>query len=501
VHVSPAPQSCRRARYYLLVEPDRPVNPFSYLEHNAQVAPDGAFVTTSKQTITNAEALINVKRIAYELRRLGVKPGDMIALNLPEVLTLLFVEAALHEAAASTSLPPGYDPDGAFPVDWFITSTTGDAAPSGSRVITVDDAFLALIEQNPYGIRPLDFASSDSLLWVMYSSGTTGKPSALPALLGNIEGYGRSAREPWMRDGSYLSFLPAKTPTGLFGFLTSVRQGVAFLAVGDNVPAETVELIARNNVLSLVISPAQVASFVRELESTGRSLPQIRSVYAVGMAMSPELSARLRSATDGCEIFSVYGSTEARTAALRNYETDDPFDVGQIIPGAEIQIVDDDGTVLPDGEVGRIRHRSEFMNHEYLGDPEGSAASWIDGWFYPGDLGSIRPDNGLTLAGRASEIINAGGVKVNPVRLDQFATKHSGVLDAAGFGYETADGILQVGIALVTEDDFDVQALIREFETEFGPAAPRLVARIDAIPRNQMGKPLRRELADRYRKS
>jgi long-chain acyl-CoA synthetase len=476
------------------------VNPFSYLQRNAEVSPSATLLTTSKQTISNADALTNVKRIAYELRRLGVKPGDMVALDLPEVLTLLFVEAVFHEAAASTALPPGYDPAGVFPIDWFFTASAGATGPKGARVVTVDDRFLALVEQNPYGIQPLDYESSDDLVWVFFSSGTTGKPSALPATLARLEGYGRSSPEPWMRDGGYLCFLPAKTPTGLFGFLTSIRHGIPFLAIGDNVPSETVDLIARNVVRSLVMSPAQVAAFVGELETTGRTLSQINSVYTVGTAMPPELSARLRLATEGCEVLCVYGSTEAGTAALRSYETDDPFDVGHIIPGAEIQIVDDDGVVLPVGEVGRLRHRSEFMNHHYLGDPDGSSASWIDGWFYPGDLASIRPDNGLTLAGRASEIINAGGVKINPVRLDQFATKHADVLDAASFGYETADGILQVGIALVTADEFDVQALIREFEAEFGPAAPRLVARIDAIPRNQMGKPLRRELAEKYRK-
>ena len=478
-----------------------PVNPISYLERNAKDAPGGTFVRNAKLTLTNDEALTSVRRIAYELRRLGVKPGDMVALDLPEVMTLLFVEAVFHEAAASTVLPPRYDPEGAFVIDWLFSSKPDAVAPVGSRLIAVDDRFLELIEQNPYGIHPFDYESEQSLMWVVFSSGTTGKPSALPASLGQLNEYGEVMPEPWMRDGDFLSFLPAKTPTGLFAFTISVRHAIAFLAVGDNVPAETIELVAKNGVRNLIMSPAQVATFVGQLEATGRTLPQVTSVYTVGMAMSPELSARMRAATEGCEIFSVYGSTEAGVAALRNYETDDPFDVGHITESATVQIVDDNGAELPQGEVGLIRHRSSFMVHEYLGDPEGTAAGWKDDWFYPGDLGSIREDGGLTLAGRASEIINAGGVKINPVRLDQFATKHAGVLDAASFGYDTADGIQQVGIVLVTEDGFDVQPLIREFSAEFGGAAPKLVARIDAVPRNQMGKPLRRELAEKYREN
>ena len=478
-----------------------PTNPVSYLERNAKDAPNGTCIATAKQTITNAEALTEVKQIAYEMRRLGVKPGDMIAIDLPEVLTLLFVEAAFHEAAGTTLLPPAYDPTGVFTVDWMFTNQPEAHGSGIGRVVEVDDRFLALIEQNPYGISALDWNSPDDVMCVIFSSGTTGRPNAIPAKIGALEEQTSTSPEPWAQRGRFISFLPAKTPLGLFSFLLNVMDRESYLSVGDNIPAETVELVSRNGVRVFVMSPAQVAGFVGEVEATGRTLPQIEAVYTVGTAMSPELNARMRAATEGCEILCVYGSTEAGVAALRNYESDDPFDVGQVLASAQVQIVDDDDILLHVGEVGNIRYRPSLKVREYLGDPESTATTWVDDWFYPGDLGSLRPDGGLTLAGRASEIINAGGVKVNPVRLDQFATKQDGVLDAASFGYETADGILQVGIALVTVDGFDAQALAALFIAEFGAAAPQLVARLDAIPRNAMGKPLRLALAANYRES
>jgi long-chain acyl-CoA synthetase len=483
------------------MDSSRAANPISYLERNAEVAPSGAFLISARQTLTNSEALANVKRIAYELRRLGVKPGDMVALDLPEALGILFAEAVFHEAAASTVLPAGYVAGGALTIDWLVSNAASPTPAGDSRVITVDEHFLAQIEQNPYGIRPREYESEKSLMWVIFSSGTTGKPNAIPAALGQLDDYAVTAPDPWTKGGNFVSFLGAKTPMGMFAFYMSVKNSIPFLSIGDNVPAETVELIARNGVQTLAMSPAQVAAFVGELETQNRTLPQIQTVYTVGMAMSPELSARMRAVSEGCEIYSVYGSTEAGTAALRNYETDDPFDVGQLADGVEIQIVDEDGEVLPLGKVGRIRHHSSFMTHEYLGDPEGTAESFKDGWFYPGDLGAIRPDNGLTLAGRTSEILNAGGVKVNPTRLDLFAVAYPKVVDAASFGYLTTAGIQQIGIALVTEDGLDVDALNRAFDGEFGPAAPKLVARVDEIPRNAMGKPMRLALADKYKKA
>jgi long-chain acyl-CoA synthetase len=487
--------------YSVGVSSSPPLNPIAYLERNAQAAPAGAFVKTPKQTITNSEALVNVKKIAYELRRLGVKRGDMLALDLPELLGILFIEAVYHEAAARTFLPPGYDPAGAFPIDWLFSTKADAVAPAGARLVIVDARFLEQVEQNPYGITARDFESGNSLTSVVYSSGTTGTPKAIPAYVELVDRSAAAMIDPWVARSDILSFLPAKTPLGLFAFYTNGMKGIPYLDIGDNVPAETVSLIASTGVSTLVMSPAQVAAFVGELETTGRTLPQIDTVYTVGMAMPASLSARLRNATDGCAVLCIYGSTEAFTIARRDYETDDPFDVGIIDRPEDLQIVDEHGALLPDGEVGLIRYRSPYMAHEYLGDPVGTAAAFRDGWFYPGDLGSIRPGNGLTLAGRTAELINAGGVKVDPMRLDFFAARQAGVLDAASFGYETADGILQVGIALVTGDGVDVQNLIREFEAEFGPAAPRLVARVDSIPRNAMGKPVRRTLAERYTES
>ncbi len=477
------------------------VNPFSFLERNANAAPNGAFITSATETITNADALRNVKQIAFELRRLGVKPADMVVIDLPEVLTLLFIEAVFHEAARSTVLPPSYDPTGVFVVDWFVTSNPNAGAPAGSTPILVDERFLALVQQNPYGTRARDYESSHDLMWVIYSSGTTGRPNAIPVSIGETEGYEALPAEPWAARGRFLSFLPAKTPLGLFSFFMNVQHGVPFLAVGDNIPAETIELVARNDVRVFVMSPAQVAAFVGELEATGRTLPQVEAVYTVGTAMSPELTVRMRAATEGCEIFSVYASTEAGVAALRDYESEDPFDMGLTRPSAKVEIVDEDGLPVAPGEVGHIRYLSSLTARAYLGDPEATAASWTGDWFYPGDLGLMRPDGGLTLAGRASELINAGGVKINPERLDQFALAHPGVLDAASFGYQTTDGILQIGIALVTDNGFDPAELARDFETKFGPAAPRLVARLAEIPRNAMGKPQRLALAENYRES
>ncbi|WP_172829590.1 class I adenylate-forming enzyme family protein [Microterricola viridarii] len=478
------------------------INPFVYLQRNAEANPSGVFVETATQKVLNSEAFELAKKIAYEFRHLGVKPGDLVALDLPETLSMIFAEAAFHEAAVSTVLPHGYVADGLFAIDWIFSSATpAPAAHGGARVISVDAAFLQRVEQNPYGITPRDFDSELSTARLVFSSGTTGRANAMEYSLGMLEYCTDAAADTWLAGDPCLTLFPTATPFGFFAFYLSVKIGKPYWSVEAGDPANIIEIALRSSATALRASPAQLAGLVDVLEARNQTLPAVREALTVGSVMPPALSARVRAATDGCVIQNLYGSTEGTVARLRLTDSDDPFDGGQPHPRSDVQIVDENHVEVPDGQIGRIRHKSAYMIQEYVGNPAATLEAFTDGWFYPGDLGLIRPDGGLTLTGRVSEVLNAGGVKVDPATLDLFAVTHPLVSDAASFEYESNTGLKQIGIVLVTEDGLDVQALIRDFGTQFGGAAPKLVARIDEIPRNTMGKPMRRALAEQYKQS
>jgi acyl-coenzyme A synthetase/AMP-(fatty) acid ligase len=473
------------------------LNPFLYLQANADTSPGGVFAQSADQILTNAEAAVYAKKIAYELRRLGVKAGDVVALDLPDMLSILFTEAVYHEGGVSTVLPDGFVADGAFRVDWIFSRKT-PTPQKGAHVVMVDSRFLQQVDQNPYGISPSE--APIDILRIVLSSGTTGAPKAI-AMGRDMEVAMDAALASWSRSGPHLVLMDFGSARGIGELYLSVKGGRPFLSVGGASPGAIARIAAQNAVRSVKGSPAQLAGLVEELEATERTLPSIEKVFFSGTSMPPGLASRIRRVTEGCIVFSNYGSTEAGGTAVREYNSDDPFDAGRISPGTRVEIVDENDTVLPDGEQGRIRVKSPGMAQEYLGNAEATRLSFKDGWFYPGDLGVIRPDKGLTLAGRESEVINAGGVKVDPTRLDHFTLQFNGVIDACSFGYETSSGLLQIGIALVVEDDFDVQALISALKLEFGSAAPMLVARVDSVPRGATGKPLRRTLAERYKES
>ena len=469
-------------------------NPFLHLQRNADENPHGVFMRSPADQLTNAEAVVEVKKLAYELRRLGVRAGDIVALDMPDRLGILFTEAVYHEAAISTILPQGSLPSDGVPVRWLFTSRTPRDL-EGATVVSVDSAFLQEVNQNPYGISSSE--EPIEVLRIVFSSGTTGTPKAI-ALGREMEQLMDLALPSWFRAGPNLSMMDTGTPTGIGEFFLSVKGGQPYLCVGGDSQEGIVRVILDNTVRTLKGSPAQVAALVRELEAQGRTVPSVDIVSFAGTVMPPGVAERMRRVSEGCQIFSSYGSTEAGAATRRLYESDDPFDLGQISPGSVVEIVDEDDRPLPQGETGRIRHRSPGMTRGYLGDPDATAKNFKDGWFYPGDLGFIRDDGGLSLAGRETEILNAGGVKIDPNRIDHAALQHPRVIDACSFNYAGEAGLEQIGLALVTEDDVDVSALVADLKAEFGHGAPTLVARVDEVPRNAMGKPMRRTLAERF---
>ena len=468
------------------------VNPFRHLEHNARQDPNGVFIESVSTTLLYSEALAYVQKIAFELRRFGIGPGSLVAVDLPTQLGLLFTEALFHEAVISCVLPRQYSQRADFTIDWLISGRPEEHKVS-ANFLQVDPAFLRQIESNPVGVRSRAYASAQDICRLVFSSGTTGRPKAVPLTYEMIEFRSRMAREVWMRDAPFMSLLDASTVSGFFTFYASVADGRPYLAPATM--AENITLLKRHAIKSIKTSPTQVAELVRQLEATDDRLPSIRAAQIAGSVLPVTLARRLRARTSS-EIFNMYGSTEVGTVSARYTDSDDPFDAGLPTSGSTLEIVDESDQPVPAGVRGRVRCKRPLMSTGYFHDPDASAASFRDGWFYPGDYGTIQPDGTLTLRGRESEFINAGGVKVDPVQLDLFAVSLPGVTDACAFGYLDSAGLQQVGLALVTRPDVNGNALAAALQQAFGSASPRTIVRVEEIPRNAMGKPLRRAFTE-----
>src|SRR5262249_18763578 len=138
---------------------------------------------------------------------------------------------------------------------------------------------------------------------------------------------------------------------------------------------------------------------------------------------------------------------------------DTPRAVGFVTPGVTIQIVDQSGTILPPGQEGRVRIKSEYAVDGYFGNPEESSKVFRDGWFYPGDIGSLNSDGLLAVAGREQAVLNLGGDKISPEAVESVLAQFKGVTEAAALAMPNAEGNNEICAVLVTQGSIDEDML------------------------------------------
>jgi long-chain acyl-CoA synthetase len=145
-----------------------------------------------------------------------------------------------------------------------------------------------------------------------------------------------------------------------------------------------------------------------------------------------------------------------------------------------------------------VRFATPVMSARYRRPGGLSVPCATEGWFYPGDRGSLDTEGRLTLIGRVADVLNVGGTKVNAAEIDRVARGVSGVIDAAAFAVPSFRGNPALVLALVAPPSFDGSQLLAALRERFDGSAPNLVLAVDAIARNANGKVDRQKLVDDF---
>lgn len=468
------------------------LQPIDYLRFQAAMNPDAIAIQGVERGLSFQALYRRVRCIAHKLRDAGVAPGDVVMTTLSSpVADWLVTLALLHEATISASRISSEPVDPALGVRWYIV----DRAPavlSSEQTIVLDKAWL---EDLPSGdILPQRYQDGASICRLVMTSGTTGHAKAVPfsvdllfARLANVPAY-------WASSKPELNLMSISSIGGFMSAFFALLQGNAFFhykSAGD-----VIALIERFGIVNLSGSPVQLSELAKQVAMTGKSVP-LELVRSAGGMLSEVLCDMLRKCF-GARIMNVYGSTEAggTTAIWADPHRPQQSVAGLRLPNAVLQIVDDTHQVLPAGAVGMVRVRSPNAVKGYFRNDTATQASFHDGWFYPGDTGMLDANGLLVLTGRVSEIINCGGVKLDPVTMDEFVRAYPGVADGATFGHMNAQGVQQVAAAVVVADGFDFKAFQRDLIVHFGrQTAPATLVSLKQIPRNAMGKVQRQILA------
>lgn len=464
--------------------------PFDFLVEAAERAPKAVAISTPDVDMTFEDLLDGSRRLALLMRQAGVRPGEVVATAAPTLVELISCFACFHEGVTGTVLPSGYLDDGPGIIDWILTDREAERFPRERQIIINDDAWQRMARM-PAEVEPRGYDTERDLCRVVFSSGTTGRPKAVPLSVCTLIDRCRTRVDQWVLESPHFCCLGFSTTMGFQTFVAMVIKGHTYISPhqGNDVLSQ----IDRHRPVSLIGSPHQLGIILEAAQKSGLSESSLATVAAIG-AYLPDFLARQLSTRFGADIVVMYASSECASISQRRGFESDEGDVGPLVPGADVRIVDTDGHDVADGLVGEIAVYRPDQPTAYLGDAKATERHFRAGYFYPGDTGLLR-DGRLFLRGRASEIINAAGIKVDPARVEDVALQFPGVSEAAVFGMSDTRGLDVVVLAFVSEDVPNLGELMGFLRARLGDSAPTRIARVAHIPRTATGKVRRDELS------
>jgi len=239
-------------------------------------------------------------------------------------------------------------------------------------------------------------------------------------------------------------------------------------------------------------SPNHISQFLDTLKARGTKLEENFNIVTGGSSPTSKLINRIRN-EQPCRIYNSLASTETGFIAICDITKED-FPGLLIHPNSIVQILDEDRREVDSDQTGLIRYKIPNAATSYFNNPAASAKSFESGFFYSGDIGFKSKDGRLHVIGRNDDVINLGGVKINPEQLDEIASSEPNVQDAAAFAFEGDSGVSKLAIALVVDDEFIEEDFRAAVAKKFTRKKLENVFLVKFIPRNINGKILRREL-------
>ncbi|WP_337188619.1 class I adenylate-forming enzyme family protein [Phenylobacterium sp.] len=452
-----------------------------FIRDNAAWTPRAPAVILPGRRYSYAAFDADIDRLGSALAERGLGPVcGVVAVAIASPYLQLLTMAALARLGICGA--PGADPG----ADLRLTDSDGLGEGPPVLRLTPDEVTAILAAEPRFDLPQLEL-DPDALGHVMLSSGTTRSPRRVGLTWRRLEA-GNHANLRSYAAGKAGTWAPVTGVDSMLGFSMSVAAWSVGGAVAWGFRIRDIPALMEQVEPGIIgLTPRQLRELLTVLPDGFLARPEWR-ICAAGALLPAPLAheARLRLTPD---VRIIYGSTEASLLAVGHAADleEHPGLVGRTPAGAILEVVDDDGRPLPDGETGEFRITSERMSQGYLDDPEASAERFRDGWFHTRDLGRRLPDGRLILEGRVDDRLNLGGLKLMPQVVEQAAYAAGGVADCAAFAAPGTDGVEQCWLAVVAAPggERDRLAALLAARADLPPVH---LAWIDTIPRNAMGK-------------
>jgi acyl-CoA synthetase (AMP-forming)/AMP-acid ligase II len=424
-------------------------------------------VTPDRIPLSYRDLVRLVDDLAGQLTRGGLLPGDRVALRAAS--NAEFVVGLLAASRADLIVVP-LDP--ALPV----SEQCARSEAAGARVVLVDGAGAGDRREsmlpwwpiavsvgrnsgalegdlsvqldtstppNPVNSTPDGLRHDDAM--IMFTGGTTGLPKMVPWTHANIASSVRAIIAEYRLgpQDATVAVMPLYHGHGLIAALLSslVSGGTVLLPARGRFSARTfwddIDAV-RATWYTAVPTIHQILLERAATDSPARQRAALRFIRSCSAPLTPETAQALQDEFSA-PVVCAFGMTEAThqvttTGLDRNENPAATTGLVGRSTGAQIRIVGSDGQPLPPGAVGEVWLHGPTVVRGYLGDPAITAANFTHGWLRTGDLGSLSADGDLSIRGRIKELINRGGEKISPERVEGVLAGHPNVLEVAVFG-------------------------------------------------------------------
>ena len=477
-----------------------------------------------------------VDRVAAALQKLGVAPGDRVAIldkNSHAYLELYFALPRIGAVAVPLNFrlaPPE--------LAYIIKDSTAATLIYGAEYVDVvsqlrdqvdelsnfvcihqDDGTRGRVSDLDYATwstssadypQPVERETSDVFLQ-MYTSGTTGHPKG--AMLTHANLIANTLTTAYERDYSsadtYLHVCPLYHVADLELFYGMTYAGASNAVLREFSPGDFLDIVERAGVTVVLLVPAIINFLLEHPGFDDYEISTLRLIVYGGSAI-PE--NRLRSALSRfkCGLSQGYGLTETSPVLcilpIDDHRLDGPHvdrikSCGRAAHNVEVRVVRDSGETCDDLEVGEIVARGANIMQGYWRMPEASKAAIRDGWFHTGDLAYRDSDGYFYIVDRKKDMICTGAENVYPREVEEVLYRHPTVLDAAVIGVPSARWGESVKAIVVPRDGQQIaETTLVEFcrEQLAHYKVPKSIDVVDELPRNPSGKVLKRVLRESY---
>ena len=458
------------------------------------------------------------------LNDFGFKSGDRVAIamtNMPAYSEIMFGiwHAGLAAVPINSRLHTrefAYILENSGAKACFTNDDLADPISAAVRDVPGCEQIL-LAESKKYsamlGSKPVPIAdvNEDELAWLFYTSGTTGRPKGAMLTHRNLHALNEAyldCVDDISADDTLIHAAPYSHGSGLYMPVHVERGGCQVVPVsGGFDPGEVFELLKTWKGVTFFFAPTMVTRLINAPGAADADTSNLKTIVYGGAPMYREDCLKALDIL-GPKLVQIYGQGEAPmtiTALSRETHVDRDnaayldrlASVGVAQTGIEVRVTDEKDNDVAAGEIGEILVRGDVVMRGYWQNEEASAETLRGGWLHTGDMGALDEDGFLTLKDRSKDLIISGGSNIYPREVEEALLLHDGVLECSvigrphpEWGEEVVAFIVRRDNANVTEAELDDVCLqnIARFKR------PKAYRFINALPKNNYGKVLKREL-------